>query len=144
LACRWPSGKSQVSQSRPATNATTLVRDTGCPEVHFAFKDEGDARRFAAAVQAEVTGNHPGWASQWAFELDSVRLAELEASRHRPRAAADVTGVPDLGAAESGRREAAVAEMSGNRLNRAMLIEAGAVDRRLESEGGEFAERRER
>jgi len=53
--------------------------------VYFAFKDEGEARKFAAAVKAEAIGNHPGWASQWAFELDSARLAELEASLPPPR-----------------------------------------------------------
>ena len=60
--------------------AATLVRDAGRPEVHFAFRDEGDARKFAAAVKAEAIGSHPGWASQRAFELDSARLAEIEAS----------------------------------------------------------------
>jgi hypothetical protein len=60
-----------------------------------------------------------------------------------PGAAADVTGVTDLGAAESGGREAAVAEMFGSEVDGAMLIAAGAVDRRLEAEGGYLAERRE-
>jgi hypothetical protein len=59
----------------------------------------------------------------------------------RPR---DGARVSDLGAAESGRREAAVAEMFGSRINGAMLIAAGAVDFRLEAEGGYLAERRER
>jgi hypothetical protein len=68
--------------------AATLLRDAGRPEVHFAFRDEGDARKFAAAVKAEAIGSHPGWASQRAFELDSARLAEIEASlppRTHPR-----------------------------------------------------------
>jgi len=70
-----------VSKQEPAGDyAATLVRDTGRPEVHFAFSDEGDARKFAAAVKADAIGSHPGWASQLAFELDSGRLAELEAS----------------------------------------------------------------
>jgi hypothetical protein len=42
--------------------AATLVRDAGRPEVHFAFRDEGDARKFAAAVKAEAIGSHPGQA----------------------------------------------------------------------------------
>jgi hypothetical protein len=75
-----------VTKQEPAGNyAATLVRDTGRPEVHFAFRDEGDARKFAAAVEAEAIGSHPGWASQRAFELDSARLAELEALLPAPR-----------------------------------------------------------
>src|ERR1700733_9788504 len=52
----------------------------------------------------------------------------------RPRTAADVASVPDLGAAESGRREAAVPEMIGSRINRAMLVAARAVDRGFDPE----------
>jgi hypothetical protein len=75
-----------VTKQEPAGDyAATLVRDTGRPEVHFAFRDEGDARKFAAAVKAEIIGSHPGWASQRAFELDSARLAELETSLPAPR-----------------------------------------------------------
>ena len=75
-----------VTKQEPAGDyAATLVRDTGRPEVHFAFRDEGDARKLAAAVEAEAIGSHPGWASQRAFELDSARLAELEASLPAPR-----------------------------------------------------------
>jgi len=48
-------------------------------------RDEGDARKFAAAVEAEAIGSHPGWASQRAFALDSATLAELEASLPAPR-----------------------------------------------------------
>jgi hypothetical protein len=53
--------------------------------MYFAFKDEGDARKFAAAVKAEAIGSHPGWASQRAFEVDSARLAEIKASLPPPR-----------------------------------------------------------
>jgi hypothetical protein len=75
-----------VNEQKPAGDyAATLVRDTGRPEVHFAFRDEGDARKFAAAVKAEAIGSHPGWASQRAFELDSARLAELKAALPPPR-----------------------------------------------------------
>jgi hypothetical protein len=75
-----------VTKQEPAGDyAATLVRDTGRPEVHFAFRDEGDARKFAAAVEAEAIGSHPGWASQRAFALDSATLAELEASLPAPR-----------------------------------------------------------
>ena len=47
-------------QEQAGDYAATLVRDTGRPEVHFAFSDEGDARKFAAAVKAEAIGSHPG------------------------------------------------------------------------------------
>jgi hypothetical protein len=75
-----------VNEQKPAGDyAVTLVRDVGRPEMYFAFKDEGDARKFAAAVKAEAIGSHPDWASQRAFELDSARLAEIEASLPPPR-----------------------------------------------------------
>ena len=45
--------------------------------MYFAFKDEGDARKFAAAVKAEATGSHPGWATQRAFEVDGARVRAL-------------------------------------------------------------------
>jgi hypothetical protein len=54
-------------------------------EVYLAFDDEADARKFAAAVEADVIGSHPGWASQRAFELDSAKLRELEASLPAPK-----------------------------------------------------------
>ena len=70
-----------VNEQKPAGDyATTLVRDVGRPEIYFAFKDEGDAGKFAAAVKAEAVGSHPDWASQRASELESARLAEIEAS----------------------------------------------------------------
>jgi hypothetical protein len=35
-----------VSEQKPAGDyAATLVRDAGRPEMYFAFKDEGDARK---------------------------------------------------------------------------------------------------
>ena len=74
-----------VNEQNPTGDyAATLVRDAGRPEAHFAFRDEGDARKFAAAVTAEAIGSHPGWASQRTFELDSARLAEIEASLPPP------------------------------------------------------------
>ena len=65
--------------------AATVVRDTGRPEVHFAFVDEADARRFGDAVQAETTDIYSGWASQRAFDLPGTKLASLEASLPAPR-----------------------------------------------------------
>jgi hypothetical protein len=57
-----------------------VVRESGWPEVYFAFNDEADAERFAASVQAEPIRSYPGWASQHAFEIDGAKLKELEAS----------------------------------------------------------------
>jgi hypothetical protein len=75
-----------VRKHVPAGNyAATVVRDTGRPEVYFAFDDETDARTFTAAVKAEAIESHSGWASRWVFEVDSARLAELEASLPPPR-----------------------------------------------------------
>ena len=75
-----------VNEQKPAGDyAATLVRDTGRPEMYFAFKDEGDARKFAAAVKAEATGSHPEWASQRAFQVDGAKVREIEASLPLPK-----------------------------------------------------------
>lgn len=75
-----------IRKQKPACDyASTVVRDAGRPEMYFAFKDERDARKFAAAVKAEAISRHPSWASQQAFELDGARLAEFEASLPPPR-----------------------------------------------------------
>ena len=77
-----------VKQQKPGGDyAATVVRETGRPEVHFAFVDEADARRFGETVQAETTDTYSGWATQRAFELPSEKLASLEASlpAHNPR-----------------------------------------------------------
>ena len=66
-------------------HAATVVRDTGRPEVYFAFDDEADAQKFGDAVEAETTDTYPGWASQRAFELLGAKLAGLEASLPAPR-----------------------------------------------------------
>jgi hypothetical protein len=78
--------KRLVSKQRPAGDyAATVARDAGHPEVYFAFDDEADARKFAAALEAKTTAKYPGWASQRAFEMDSAKLRELEASLPSPR-----------------------------------------------------------
>ena len=64
--------------------AAAVMRDAGWPEVYFAFNDETDAKKFAEAVQAELIGSYPGWASQRAFEIDGAKLKELEASLPPP------------------------------------------------------------
>ena len=75
-----------VKQQKPGGDyAATVVRDTGRPEVHFAFVDEADAKKFGDAVQAETTDIHSGWASERAFDLPSEKLASLEASLPAPR-----------------------------------------------------------
>jgi hypothetical protein len=57
----------------------------GTPRVYFAFDDEADAQKFAAAVQAETTARYLGWASQQAFEVDGAKLRALEASLPLPK-----------------------------------------------------------
>jgi hypothetical protein len=75
-----------VKQQKPGGDyAATVVRETGRPEVHFAFVDEADARRFGDAVQAETTDIYSGWASQRAFDLPGTKLTNLEASLPAPR-----------------------------------------------------------
>ena len=68
-------------KQKPAGDyAATVVREAGWPQVYFAFNDEADAQKFAASVQAEVTGSYPGWASQRAFEMAGAKIRELQAS----------------------------------------------------------------
>jgi hypothetical protein len=75
-----------VSKQKPAGDyAATVARDGGHPEVYFAFDDEADAQKFAAAVQAETTARYLGWASQQAFEVDGAKLRALEASLPLPK-----------------------------------------------------------
>jgi hypothetical protein len=57
--------------------ATSIVRDTGGPEVHLAFESELDARKLADAVQADATHRHAGWASERAFQLDAASLEAM-------------------------------------------------------------------
>jgi hypothetical protein len=78
--------KRLVSKQKPVGDfAATVVRDAGRPEVYFAFDDEADAQKFAAALGAETTASYPGWASQRAFEMDGQKLKVLEASLPLPR-----------------------------------------------------------
>jgi hypothetical protein len=75
-----------VRKQKPSSDyAMTVVREAGRPEVYLAFEDEDDARKVAAAVEAQATDSYPGWASQRAFELDGAKLAELEASLPAPK-----------------------------------------------------------
>jgi hypothetical protein len=82
-----------------------------------------------------------GQERQRVFAADRQQYGWLDLDR--PRAAADGASVSDLGAAESGRRETAVAEMFGSQVDGTMLIEAGAVDPRLEPKRRDFTKRRE-
>ena len=76
-----------VRKLKPAGDySTTIVRDTGHPEVYFAFEDEADARKLAVFVKAKRTDSHPGWATQRAFQLDGAMVATLAASLPAPKA----------------------------------------------------------
>jgi hypothetical protein len=72
-------------QEQAGDYAATVVRDAGRPEVYFAFEDEADAQKLAAAVQAEATDSQPGWATQRAFQLDGVKVSALAASLPAPK-----------------------------------------------------------
>ena len=75
-----------VRQQEPSGDyAVAVVRDTGRPEVYFAFVEETNARKFGDALQAETTNSYSGWASHRAFDLLSTKLATLEASLPPPR-----------------------------------------------------------
>jgi hypothetical protein len=75
-----------VRQQKPGGDyAATVVRDAGRPEVYLAFQEEADARKLAAAVQAEAADSHPGWATQRAFQLDGAKVAALAASLPPPK-----------------------------------------------------------
>jgi len=65
--------------------ATTVMRKAGKPEVYLAFEDKGDARKFAAAVEAVPTNTHPGWATEWTLQLDSSTVLALAATLQRPK-----------------------------------------------------------
>jgi hypothetical protein len=65
--------------------ATTVVREAGHPQVHLAFEDKGDARRFAATVEAEPTTTHSGWATEWTLQLDSATVLALAATLPAPK-----------------------------------------------------------
>ena len=78
--------KRLVRQQKPAADyAASMARDAGRPEIYFAFDDEADAQKFAAALNAGPAANYLGWASQRAFELDGATLAKIEASLPAPR-----------------------------------------------------------
>jgi hypothetical protein len=87
-----------VRSLKPASYySTTVVRETGRPEVHLAFADKGDARKLAARVEAEATSNYPGWASTQTFQLDSAMVAPLAATfsaEDAPKTAASRTSSP--------------------------------------------------
>jgi hypothetical protein len=71
--------KRLLSKQKPTgAYALTVVRDAGRPEVHLAFEAESDARQWVTCVQAQPAGSHPGWASQWDFQLDGERLLPLK------------------------------------------------------------------
>ena len=57
--------------------ATSIVRETGQPEVHLAFEIEPDARKLADSVKAARADRYQGWASQSAFALDAASVDAL-------------------------------------------------------------------
>jgi hypothetical protein len=75
-----------VRKQKPISDyATAMVRDAGRPEVYIAFEDETDARKLAAAVEAQAASSYPGWASQREFQLDGEMVATLAGSVPPPQ-----------------------------------------------------------
>jgi hypothetical protein len=64
--------------------ATTIVKDVDRAEVLFAFELGGDAKKLAAAVDAEATIGYSGWASQQTFLLDDAMVSVLLPSAPLP------------------------------------------------------------
>jgi hypothetical protein len=64
--------------------ATTVVRKAAQPQVQVAFEDKGDARKFAATVEAEPTHTDLGWATAWTLQLDSATVLALAATPPAP------------------------------------------------------------
>ena len=57
-----------VRKQKPSCNYASMVaRDAGRQEIYLAFEDDGEAKEFAAAMNAKATGSYPGWASQRSF-----------------------------------------------------------------------------
>jgi hypothetical protein len=78
--------KRVVSNQKPAGDyAATVARDGGRPEAYFAFDDEADACKVAAAVEAQATVSYSGWASQRVFQVDGAKVAALAASLPAPK-----------------------------------------------------------
>ena len=85
--------------------ATSIVRETGEPEVHLAFANELDARKLADPVRAAMTDRYHGWASQRAVATrrgrrrrPGVRPAAGAPARHpgqRTLASIDVCPISD-------------------------------------------------
>jgi hypothetical protein len=75
-----------VRKQTPASDyASTVVRDADRPEIYLAFEDDGDAKGFAAAMNAKAAGSYAGWASQRAFQLDGAMVTALAASLPAPK-----------------------------------------------------------
>ena len=62
--------------------AVTIYRQSA-QEIHIAFEDEAEARRFAEVVQAQpAASREPAWARQWVFHMndatsDAIRAAMM-------------------------------------------------------------------
>ena len=90
--------KRLVSKQKPVGDfASTVVRDAGRPEVYFAFDDEADAKKSAAALEAETTARRHRIAS-----LSPALTGPLCQAQHRKQGIATFSLQLDEGVA-SGR-----------------------------------------
>jgi DNA-binding response OmpR family regulator len=122
---------------RSMTACTSKASSPGAARMAFG---RTCGRRSSASATSSAPATQPSTGSKTTPASGTAGRSQTEV---RPRGAADGARVSDLGAAESGRREAAVAEMFGRRVDGSRLVAAGAVDGGLEPEADYLAERRE-
>ncbi len=65
--------------------ATTIVRESGRPEIFIAFQEERDARTLGDALQAGAPEGVPGWITRRAVELDGAAIAAMAGALPAPR-----------------------------------------------------------
>ncbi|CAN5326412.1 hypothetical protein BH10PSE6_BH10PSE6_35250 [soil metagenome] len=63
--------------------ASTLMNAKGIEAIHCAFEHEREAARMAGTMQATPIRRYVGWATQQAFDLDSVLAGAIEKALNR-------------------------------------------------------------
>jgi hypothetical protein len=71
-----------LGQMKPArAYAVTIDRQSGEQMLHIAFEEEGDAKRFAEAVQATpVPSGELACQCQWVFTMDDAKSDAISAA----------------------------------------------------------------
>ena len=68
-------GKLKLANAYAAT-----IDPQGQKEVHIAFEEEAEARRFAEVVQAQPAAPRDPWARQWVFHMNEVTSEAIRAA----------------------------------------------------------------